>query len=152
MSSSDYLAIKKRKQSGNFFPTRSSGKFIENKQYLSVQSTPIVDEDGDLIPTNTRFSIPITLHCDLAVYETDHSTINKIQPIFNPPIIQTPMYVKNRHQSPFCWACDFIDTEENVDQLINEIGCSMCETIQVIMKEELFCHEEKEEEKEEANY
>ena len=54
MSSSDYLAIKKRKQSGNFFPTRSSGKLTENKQYLSVQSTPLVDEDGDLIPTNTR--------------------------------------------------------------------------------------------------
>jgi hypothetical protein len=136
MSSSDYLAIKKRRASPQFFPSRSSSCLTSNKQYYNIQSTPIVDEDGDLIPFSERFSIKITQYCDLADF--DDGAENSFQPMFVVPRIHIPEYIKNRYQAPFCWTCKSSLTEDEVDRIINDVGCEMCDVVKMLKEAGIF--------------
>ena len=49
-SASDYLAVKKRKLMGDMYPEASASKYVENKQYLTIQTTAVLDCYGDPEP------------------------------------------------------------------------------------------------------
>ena len=118
MSASDYLAIKKRK---NGIPLSCASDRTKNKQFLTIQTTPLINEDGEFIQGVERFSIPLSNH-DYAVL----SYPSYIKPVFTIPRIRTNEYIKKRYQLPFCWNC-YIPID--LDNVITNFGCSACETI-----------------------
>lgn len=65
-SASDYVSVKKRKAMDvcNFPP--NSGAYIANKQYLTLQTTAISDDEGKLVRSE-RFMVQLPSR-DLATY------------------------------------------------------------------------------------
>ena len=131
MSASDYISLKKRRSSDNFVPRRTSGLLTTNKQYYEIQTTPLVDEDGDFVQTS-RFNIKIAYYCDLAIESADIPQSTSFHPMFVQNRIHIPEYIKNRWQNDFCWACEEQISDQEVRMLAEEIGCKVCETMHTL--------------------
>jgi hypothetical protein len=125
MSSSDYLAIKKRKHSIPFLSQPSASERTRNTQFLTIQTTPLINEDGEFIEQTDRFSVTFPSNQDYAVLSIKQDSVNK--PVFTIPRVRTNEYIKNRYQPPFCWNC-YIPID--IDNVITHFGCSTCDTIQ----------------------
>jgi hypothetical protein len=128
MSCSDYIATKK-KMNSPYFPSRSSSDRTKNIEYCTVQTTPLIDEDGDYIETNNRYSIPLSNEYDMAM-PSFNMNYRKPMPMFNITRRSTPYYVKNRFVNPFCWTCP--QTEE---EILNELKCNVCEHVSIFSQE-----------------
>jgi hypothetical protein len=125
MSSSDYLAIKKRKHSVPFLYQPSASERTRNTQFLTIQTTPHINEDGEFIEQTDRFSVTFPSNQDYAIIPLKQDSVNK--PIFTIPRIRTNEYIKNRYQRPFCWSC-YIPID--INNVITQFGCSNCDAIQ----------------------
>jgi hypothetical protein len=77
-SSGDYIEVKKRKQTALFASLPQSSDYIANKQYLTIQTTAIADEDGNLAKAD-RYSIQLPSY-DLA---TVHHPPRNVYPMFS---------------------------------------------------------------------
>jgi len=122
MSSSDYLAVKKRKQIKPYPNNRSSSENMMNNQYYLLSHTTIKDEDGDILPS-TRFHIMLNNYCSFS-FLWNNRLVQGFQPLYSIKKIQVPEYIKNRYEPPFCWSC-FTPYGE----ILYEIACSVCEKI-----------------------
>lgn len=129
MSSSDYLAIKKRKNTIPFLSHHpSASERTRNTQFLTIQTTPHIDEDGEFIENIDRFSITFPSNHDYAVLSMHPSQLYSInKPVFTIPRIRTNEYIKKRYQPPFCWNC-YIPID--IDNAMTHFGCSTCDIIQ----------------------
>ncbi len=105
MSFSDYIQLKKLKQTNNNFPHFTSAKYAEFKKMRAILNSCEIDEDGeDLIPSYNTIQIPDTaldaqnfVTTCLSNTYTGHVT----QPIYDkPPMITTPN-VKTMKNRPY---------------------------------------------------
>jgi len=122
MSSSDYLAIKKRKYIQPYPNDRSSSSYLQNHQYYILTHTTQIDEDGDLVNAS-RFSVTLPSECDFS-FLWNTRLIKGYISLFSIPRIHVPEYIKNRYQPPFCWTC-FTPYGE----IMQEIACSLCDEL-----------------------
>lgn len=122
MSSSDYLAIKKRKYIQAYPNIRSSSAYLQNQQYYLLTHTTQIDEDGDLVYP-TRFDISLPSEYSLS-FLWNNRLVNGYAPLYSIPRIHVPEYIKNRYQPPFCWTC-FTPYGE----IMQEIACSVCDEL-----------------------
>jgi hypothetical protein len=129
MSSSDYLAIKKRRYANPFSTEHVASEKIRNTQYLTIQTTPLINEDGEFIENVERFSISFPPNQDYGILPNYYDTPNK--PVFTIPRIRTNEYIKKRYQPPFCWNCYIPVDAENA---ITQFGCSVCDTVQSLQE------------------
>jgi hypothetical protein len=58
MSFSDYIQLRKLKETKNTYPYFNSSNYIKKKKLCAVLDTTEVDEYGDIVPQNL-FNIPI---------------------------------------------------------------------------------------------
>lgn len=122
MSSSDYLAIKKRKNIQAYPNSRSSSAHLQNRQYYLLKNAIHVDEDGDFLYPE-RFHISLNADCSF-YFLWNNRLVHGYSSLYSIPRIHVPEYIKNRYQPPFCWTC-FTPYGE----IMNEIACSICDGI-----------------------
>lgn len=119
MAYSDYLAVKKQKNSiRNSF--QNSSQLTKNKEYCTLQNTNQLNEDGDLLQNN-RFNI--SLCNNQKMYSKYNNTlISGFSIMYSIPKIHTPEYIKKRYQPAFCWTC-----WTPLGEITHSITCSVCE-------------------------
>jgi hypothetical protein len=122
MSSSDYLAIKKRKNIQAYPNSRSSSAHLQNRQYYLLKNAIHLDEDGEWI-TPERFHISLNSECAFS-FLWNNRLVHGYSSLYSIPRIHVPEYIKNRYQPSFCWTC-FTPYGE----ILNEIACSVCDGI-----------------------
>lgn len=121
VSSSDYLAVKKRAELCDLYETPASGNYTQNKQYLTLQTTASIDEFGEK-KSPDRFSKRLPFF-DLAEVKPIYKHGYQFVPMYVVPRIQIEPYVKNKYVKPFAWNCPLHACD--VCQLCNL--CSFCE-------------------------
>ena len=122
MSSSDYLAIKKRKYIKPFPNDRSCSAYVQNHQYFLLTNTVHIDEDGDWVYPE-RFQISLPYGCTFS-FLWNNRLVNGYAPVFTISRIHVPEYIKKRYVPPFCWTC-FTPYGE----IMQEIACSICDEL-----------------------
>ena len=95
MSFSDYIQLRKLKESRNTYPYFNSSNYIENKKICAVLDTTEVDEYGDEVSPNL-FKIPILDDMNNCPANTFKGKITT--PVFNsPPRITTQNVKTSKH-------------------------------------------------------
>jgi hypothetical protein len=123
MAYSDYLEIKKKleikKHSKKNNNIRNSSNRTQNNQYLHLQNTSIINEDGEEELKHKRFNIILPKNCALYSRYNNKSNFSFMYSI---PRIHIPEYEKNRYQPAFCWTC-----YTPLGEITNYIACSVCD-------------------------
>jgi hypothetical protein len=122
MSYSDYLSVKRKKANTKFI--NQSNEFrILNKQYLTIQSTPNINEDNEYIDSTNRFNIYLPKH-DLAMLHTQMESSFISNTVINRPTIFP--YIKQRIE-PICWYCDNLPVDMNyINYEVNTYVANLC--------------------------
>lgn len=141
VSSSDYLAVKKQSVLTDLYQEANSSNYTKNKQYLTLQTTPVNDSFGD--PEQAMRFLRDLPFKDIALLKPKLMNGYTSLPMFVIPRIQVEQYVKNRYVKPFCWncphtvsqICSFCNTCTYCD-LLNE--CEACEQTRFFQKTGMF--------------
>jgi len=141
VSSSDYLAVKKRQSLTDLYPESSSSCYTSNKQYLTIQTTPVIDSYGD--HEQARRFLHNLPYEDLAMLKPSLLYGYRFRPMFVVPRIQIEPYIKNKYVKPFYWncpigvceLCTFCDMCSHCD-LVHE--CEACEQTRFFYKTGMF--------------
>ena len=141
VSSSDYLSVRKRHVLTDLYPEASSSNYTTNKQYLTIQTTPVIDNYGE--PEQAKRFLRDLPYEDLALLKPRLLHGYAFRPMFVIPRIQVEPYIKNRYVKPICWncpigvcqVCTFCDMCSYCD-LLHE--CDACEQTRYFYKTVMF--------------
>jgi hypothetical protein len=96
MSFSDYIQLRKLKETKNTYPYLSSANYAEHKKLCTVLDTPEVDEYGDTVP-QSLFKIPILDDMNECTPNTYTGKIST-PVIYSTPRITTQNVKTSKHQ------------------------------------------------------
>ncbi len=96
MSFSDYIQLRKLKETKNTYPYLSSANYAEHKKLCAVLDTPEVDEYGDTVP-QSLFKIPILDDMNECTPNTYTGKIST-PVIYSTPRITTQNVKTSKHQ------------------------------------------------------
>ncbi len=96
MSFSDYIQLRKLKETKNTYPYLSSSNYAEHKKLCAVLDTPEVDEYGDTVP-QSLFKIPILDDMNECTPNTYTGKIST-PVIYSTPRITTQNVKTSKHQ------------------------------------------------------
>jgi hypothetical protein len=96
MSFSDYIQLRKLKETKNTYPYLSSAKYAEHKKLCAILDTPEVDEYGDTVP-QSLFKIPILDDMNDCTPNTYTGKIST-PVIYSTPRITTQNVKTSKHQ------------------------------------------------------
>ena len=123
MSQSDYLSVKKKRVNSNVNSNQSNQFRILNKQYITIQTTPIINEDNEYEISLSRYNISLPEY-DLAVLDTQQTFSYISKSLINKP--NTIPYIKN-YITQYCWYCDNMDPNINsINYDVNMFAIQQC--------------------------